>query len=86
MSRISSSGGCSRATVLSGDDIMLRLDKRAYLGTHLELDDLYPVRDHRRLGPLVQRRVEHRNGVRVELLGEARPLKRERHGARALEA
>ena len=51
----------------------------AHLSPHLELDDFYPVGYHRRLGPLVKGRIEHRNGIRMELLGKARPLERERH-------
>lgn len=47
------------------------------LGAHLQLDDLDLVCDDGRFVALVERVVEHLNGIGVKLVGEARPLKGE---------
>jgi hypothetical protein len=56
----------------------------AHLGAHLELDDLDFVGNDGRLCAFVEGRVEHLDGVGMELVGEAGPLERKRHVARAV--
>ena len=48
-----------------------------YLGSHLQLDDLYPVGYDGRLVALVEGRLEHLDGIGMELVGEARPFEGE---------
>ena len=50
------------------------------LGAHLQLDDLDLACNYGRLISLVERIVEHLNGIGMKLVGKAGPLKRERHG------